>query len=258
MNLKHPKFLLTLDPARDWIQMWDQRKILRKEVSAITRNQIEYWNLQENKRHNITTETETKRHNVAGEGIDIGRLQETKRHNLVTEDISYRDLEERRRHNLRTEGQTDVSLGIQAGSLAEQKRHNLSTEGLTGVNLNILAGQLGEQIRHNQATEGLTALRYDSQNRLDNARAQLTEIQSEWENIRQSLSADLTQTQIDQIDAQIDKYQVEVDKLYSDIMRNNFQNINSVTRSISDLSSVFKDVAGGASSIASILALLGG
>lgn len=55
----------------------------------MTGNQIKYGELQENIRHNQTTEVETNRHNVVTEG-------ETNRHNVVTEN-------ETNRHNVETE-----------------------------------------------------------------------------------------------------------------------------------------------------------
>lgn len=56
--------------------------------------QVQYWSLQEQKRHNIVTEnqtdfanTEVKRHNLATEGLTDWFNRETKRHNMSTESI---------------------------------------------------------------------------------------------------------------------------------------------------------------------------
>lgn len=75
----------------------------------MTGNQIKFGELQENIRHNQTTEVETNRHNVVTEG-------ETNRHNVVTE-------KETNRHNVATEsiGWYDaVSKRISANASASQ------------------------------------------------------------------------------------------------------------------------------------------
>lgn len=112
----------------------------------MTKNQIEYWSLQEQKRantetarHNVAQEGETNRHNVATEGIDMSKLSETSRHNKATEGIDMGKLNESIRHN-------QVTEGIDLGKLNESIRHNTSSE-------KIESGKLNESIRHNQATE---------------------------------------------------------------------------------------------------------
>lgn len=63
--------------------------------------QVEYWKLQETKRHNIETE-------------DLGALNylETKRHNVETENLGFSNLNESIRHNKVAEEQGFISLGI--------------------------------------------------------------------------------------------------------------------------------------------------
>lgn len=91
----------------------------------MTKNQIDYWNLQEVKRnnqrqweetqkHNRNTEAETNRSNRARE--DQARLDyyETQRSNMAREDQNRRNLVEQQRHSLATE--------------SEQQRSNLATE----------------------------------------------------------------------------------------------------------------------------------
>lgn len=89
----------------------------------MTKTQVDYWNYQESKRHNLATE-----------GLETGKLAETTRHNLVTEG-------ETSRHNLVTEGET--------------QRHNLVTEGQESQRIAISAGVLAESQRHNRAQESV-------------------------------------------------------------------------------------------------------
>lgn len=56
--------------------------------------QVQYWSLQEQKRHNIVTENQTdfvnaevKRHNLATEGLTDWFNRESKRHNMASESI---------------------------------------------------------------------------------------------------------------------------------------------------------------------------
>lgn len=111
----------------------------------MTGNQINYWNLQENKRHNVATEGETYRHNVVGE-------TETERHNRATENFSMQDLAERSRHNVAEEHlkATDIQLTHSRGmqGLEETQRHNVQSEKATFTGL-------GESMRHNLETEML-------------------------------------------------------------------------------------------------------
>lgn len=178
----------------------------------MTHNQINYWNLQESKRHNVVTETETNRHNVATENIDLGRLQETTRHNLATEG-------ETNRHNVRTEGQTDVNLGLQQGTLSEVQRHNLASEQLGYGNLNLGYGQLTEQQRHNVSTESIQKFQAVSQDELNKARSQLLQTQNDWEALQQSANVTLTEAKVrqinklnDEVDSQIKQIEWNIKK----------------------------------------------
>lgn len=177
----------------------------------MTRNQIEYWNLQENKRHNVTTEAETGRHNLATE-------QETGRHNRATEGIDLGKLNESIRHNKMTE---NISLS----SLAETQRHNIATEGLTGMNINLGYSQLAEAQRHNTAVESLTADRNQAQNAVDNARARLTNTQAAWEDYLNSGKLHVSKAEADKLTAEIDKVTAEINKIKSDISVNDARSI---------------------------------
>lgn len=116
----------------------------------MTHNQIEYWNLQENKRHNlasegetnrhnVSTESETYRHNVQSEATEIGKLNESVRHNMATE-------YETNRHNVSSE-----NLGF--AQLAETRRHNTATESLESMKNQVLKDNLAETVRHNKVSE---------------------------------------------------------------------------------------------------------
>lgn len=108
----------------------------------MTTNQIAYENLQEAKRLNTLTTTETKRHNLATEQVGFGTLGETTRHNKMTESIDLSKLGETARHNRASEN-------IDFGKLSESIRTNKANEALR-------AGELGESNRHNVQTESET------------------------------------------------------------------------------------------------------
>lgn len=87
--------------------------------------QVNYWALQETKRHNLQDEAirrvgnelqaeqikvnwftaeENQRHNREQEGIGWYNAQENNRHNRATEDLGYKTLQETTRHNVQMEG----------------------------------------------------------------------------------------------------------------------------------------------------------
>lgn len=154
----------------------------------MTRNQIDYWKHMEDKRHNVSTESETNRHNVATEGIDLGKLQETSRHNQTTELIDMGKLNETTRHNKVTESQGGVDLSIKAGQLAEQQRHNTVSEAVDKYQAQTSAG------------------RAEYQNSLDQARADLARV----EGLLNMNRSDLTQAQIREIEAKIKQWQQQI------------------------------------------------
>lgn len=108
----------------------------------MTTNQIAYENLQEAKRLNTLTTTETKRHNLATEQVGFGTLGETTRHNRMTESIDISKLGETARHNRASES-------IDFGKLSESVRTNKANEALR-------AGELSESNRHNVQVESET------------------------------------------------------------------------------------------------------
>lgn len=193
----------------------------------MTGNQINYWNLQENKRHNVVTEEETGRHNRATESIDLGNLNETRRHNLATERLEGGKLSETTRHNLAYENelsrhnkvgeeQNAVNLGISRDTLNEAIRHNFGSESLTARDLNIRADSLAETGRHNVATESISKYQAVSQAQLNDAHKALTELQTTWEGIKQSQNIKLTDANRRYYDQQIQNLQKQLEILDTD------------------------------------------
>lgn len=141
----------------------------------MTRNQINYWDLEEKKRSNRAQEIETNRANLAREGetarnnraveaetnrSNLAREQETHRANVANEDIKNRTLIETGRHNLATEGlqQQQIGLGYsQLGlgysQLAEQQRTNQANEQIAASRAATEMQKVAEQQRHNLQTE---------------------------------------------------------------------------------------------------------
>lgn len=246
-------------------------KTSRKEM-RMTHNQINYWNLQESKRHNVegeketnrhnlATEGETYRHNVSSEGIDISKLNETKRHNVQSEGIESGKLAEQQRHNIQTENvdisslqelgrhnrESEVSDRIKANasgtqaaaslfSAQESARHNMANEALQQQDLNIRSDSQSEVVRHNTATENLTSLGTQAQVRLQESQALINEIDSMWRNAQNNANLQLSKAQKDKINNDIAKMHVEMDKMRSDIKRNRFQNVESTSRTLQNLS----------------------
>lgn len=227
----------------------------------MTRNQIDYWNLQENSRHNVVTEKETGRHNLATEqetarsnmarevetgrhnrateSIDLGKLQEQSRHNRVSEgqedtrlSIESGKLVETGRHNLETEAQGRVNLGLSSDTLAELRRHNKATESLTGTDLNIKSMSQQETMRHNLTSESIEQQKAESQYLVNKANADYTNLKAKWEDVKTTEGLNLTRKQVEEMDARIEKYAQDIAKSNSDITRNNFQNANDTARTV--------------------------
>lgn len=225
----------------------------------MTQNQINYWNLQESKRHNVAgeqetnrhnvvTENETNRHNVATEGIDLGKLNETIRHNKASEglasrgyDIQESQLRETNRHNIATEnlgvGQLNLGYGqlaatnrdldIKSQQQAETARHNQASEILTGTDLNIKSDVLAETNRHNVVGEQISKYQAVSQADLNSSLTALNEVRTTWEQINQSKNIALSDAKIRQINAGISKMEKEMSLLESQKTQtdlNNFWN----------------------------------
>jgi hypothetical protein len=132
------------------------KKTSRKEVH-MTQNQIKYWTLLEEKRHNVATESETNRHNVVDEGethrANTVREYETMRHNQETERISALEQAETARHNRVYESETKRHNLAYEG---ETQRHNMQQEALGWANVNLGYANLNETKRHNVIQESIS------------------------------------------------------------------------------------------------------
>lgn len=180
----------------------------------MTHNQINYWNLQETKRHNLVGEQETSRHNRATESVDLGKLSESNRHNLATES---KDL----------------------GNLKESIRHNVATENLTSRDLNIAAGTLAENRRHNISSESISNKLADSNVELNQANAALAQVRTTWETLNNSANLELTQAQKDEVQGKISKLEAETknlnaqtDKTHSDIVWKTYDEVLHLLESL--------------------------
>lgn len=107
----------------------------------MTKNQIDYWKLQEDKRNNLQNNQETYRHNKATEDLGNRNYAETRRHNITTE-------RETGRTNLANEAIRSAGVQLQSQTLAETARHNRATESNQLI-------QLGETARSNKANEAI-------------------------------------------------------------------------------------------------------
>lgn len=123
----------------------------------MTHNQIEYYKLQEDIRHNQAGEGETNRHNVETEKYNISTLNESIRHNRVGENETIR-------HNQAVERETNrtnvANEGIKAATLNETIRNNKATlqESTRShkANEQLQRDTINESIRHNKQVEDET------------------------------------------------------------------------------------------------------
>lgn len=193
----------------------------------MTKNQIEFWSLQERRlanernwketsRSNRAKEVETNRHNLETERFNSRNLLETSRANKVREAETERSNRAREqetwRHNYSTEKE---NIRHNVVSESELNRHNLTSESLSKQ-------QLDELGRHNLAVEGETArsnraseaLGYAS-NRVNAARVAeeslhnrntegLTQSQQELVRYQTDTNAALKQQEINQAETKID------------------------------------------------------
>lgn len=125
-----------------------RRHNMEMESQGRTELGIKQGTLDEAIRHNTVFETETHRHNVAGEELGWFNAQENRRHNLVGEDIAWFNANENQRHNLVTEDQGQQSIN-------ETIRHDKANENIGFANINLGYANLREQTRHNKASEAI-------------------------------------------------------------------------------------------------------
>lgn len=144
----------------------------------MTRNQISYWTLEENKRSNRVNEAETQRSNKAREKEtnrhNLATEEETHRHNVATELLTSQAQAEQARHNGVTEMQNSIAL-------AETERSHRANEGLQlqqiylgYANLGLGYAQLEESQRHNAANEKFNLLNLAETERANEAREQIS------------------------------------------------------------------------------------
>lgn len=88
--------------------------------------QVQYWTLQETKRHDVATEAETAKHNRVQEDIGYRNLFEVVRHDVAQEDYWNRSLEETGRHNRMME-RIDYSNVLVGQQNADTNRMNAQT-----------------------------------------------------------------------------------------------------------------------------------
>lgn len=198
----------------------------------MTHNQIEYWNLQENKRHNTVTEAETGRHNVVTEN-------ETQRHNVETEEFNISQLQETQRHNISTEAETNrhnIAAEVnEAAKVSETKRHNVAAENLSVQDLNIRADQLVETKRHNQASERLqreSNAISSLQQQADQAYKEATALTDKFNSLNK---AGLTAAQTRQAEAQIKKLNQDVAASKAHVTQENINTIINGAKSVANL-----------------------
>lgn len=237
----------------------------------MTKNQIDYWNLQETKRHNSVTEGETGRHNLAAEGetsrhnvvteretersnraregIDLGKLNESVRHNKVTES-------ETNRHNVATEGidlgklnetqrHNQASERISGGQLSETVRHNIATENLGLGNLNLGYSQLDELSSHNRAQESVSRYSAISQAELNEARSALASVEAGWKSASSAAQIELNSSQRALIEGQLRKLSSEVKQLDQNMSWKTYDEILKGVDTISRVMSALDDAQRG-------------
>lgn len=136
----------------------------------MTHNQINYWTLQESRKHNRAIEKEEKRSNKA-------REKETRRANKAQETIKTNELAESIRAH-------KASEGIDISKLAETSRHNKTSEGQYGVELGIKAATQAEQERENKAQDLLKARDINVKQQQANTAQQLADAETAYKKVQ--------------------------------------------------------------------------
>lgn len=188
----------------------------------MTSNQINYWTLQEGKRHNVASEVETGRANLAREHENyrhnLASETETNRHNVETEKYNIAMLNETQMHNRNTEATAAYSANQQAkyqnalaeiqrqkqqndnfynlSKLAEESRHNQAYESYQ-------AAQLQETTRSNKAQESIARQNVAVASARQRADAAYQSAMSRLQQTRDLYGNQLTEREISQIDAKI-------------------------------------------------------
>lgn len=153
----------------------------------MTGNQINYWNMVENKRHNLAGESETARHNKRSEDIDLSEIS-----------LRSDTLAETQRSNLANEAIKGRSNDIDLAKVAETRRHNV-------------VGEL-EVSRHNIATEGIESIRAESDQVLKDTEARLNEVELMFKEAQENAETQQSLKELGKIDAEIAKLRAEVEQ----------------------------------------------
>lgn len=183
----------------------------------MTRNQIAYWEMMENRRSNLAKERETNRSNLANERetnrsnlareaetmrnnlvvsaetnrANLAREAETNRNNLINESIAKGNLDELMRHNIAVETETarnnraNNAIGFQQAAASMLGAQGAFMRGQASV---ISAHETGrhnrmteaEAERHNRRSESLTAVINQSQADLNRSKRNYTDKQTEY------------------------------------------------------------------------------
>lgn len=189
-------------------------------------SQVNYWNLQETRRHNLATErlaresqAETQRHNISTEDVAYGNLRESATHNRATEALGWETLGENRRHNVVAE--------------YENERHNREMEGIQqAANAEaIRSHKAQEEISWYNAETANKRLEYDALNAASNS----MQAQVAWQN-----------AETNKRNAETQWYRAQLENL-------------DLQRKITDSENAWKrDTVSGIESIASTVSKIGG
>lgn len=218
----------------------------------MTTNQIQYWSLQEQKRHNLATERQTDRNlaenersHMANESLVLMQNLETARHNLAGElemnrhNVAYEN--ETQRHNLANEDYNNRLL-------IEQTRHNVESEKIGFANVSLGYAQLAESTRHNKASENIATQQNIETRRSNIANEQIrsqanqVSFQSLSENIRHNMAQENETNRHNLVNESIDRSNLI--RNYGETMLHGIKGYQETLPSIQDFSGLFKLIGG--------------
>lgn len=164
----------------------------------MTTNQLKWAEISESRRHNVTSETETTRHNLATEEVASNTLAETQRHNQVSEEtnwftaqnnagIGWANAASNAKQAAAAQTQAAASLQnaqTQAAAQVEMARHNLVEEeqlaGLRGSQANQANTQAAVNTANVDYTNYATSWLLPSQVTANQASANANQQKSNW------------------------------------------------------------------------------
>lgn len=129
--------LLSSQPQNGcYLQMQSKENLVIGGLN-MTANQISYAKLQEDRRHNVTSEQETERSNKANVGLGYANLVEQSRHNVQTEGIGWYNADNQAQANVLRGEELQFGIDKFSQSITQQKRefdearrHNVESEQL--------------------------------------------------------------------------------------------------------------------------------